>query len=398
MGEGTALRVTDTATVDLTLSGDGSTGTPYDVSATVRVDPAPPGGGDQLLQAGSDGLFLECEQVRGCLVAGDGIEYDPATGEIAATLSPTELEVSDSATVDLTLSGDGSAGTPYSITGAVVLDPTPPQGGGNLIQAGADGIFLECADVRGCVSAGDGAAYDEATGVISARPSTDAGNSLSLGTDGGLLVPTADQLTVGCGLQGEGTAADPLAVFPIAGERAWTADWSCDAAAHSTLRCDPGSGALWTPPEHTTSMVTAQQLHPLGNPAMPATGTTVIINSTAFAEGRYDADTMTSCRGVAFSAVFEAHAEVSWTANSQFDLGLAVSVNGGTAPVRLGYSELAATNPVGRRRASFSVSQAAVLAPHTGYVVRAYPAIRVFTGTVTINQWITDTHLIASTR
>ncbi|MFD3978254.1 hypothetical protein ACFWR6_06675 [Streptomyces griseus] len=396
--EPTVVEAGDSTTVDNDVTGAGTTADPYVVTSSVILDPAPPGGGTQLLQAGPDGLFLECEQVRGCLVAGDGIDYDPATGEITAPPAPTELEVTDSTTVDLALSGDGSAGTPYSVTAAVILDPAPPGGGTQLLQTGPDGLFLECEQVRGCISAGDGAAYDDTTGVISARPSTDAGNSLSYGSDGGLLVPTADQLTVGCGLQGEGTAASPLEAFPIGGERAWVTDWTCDAASNSTLRCDPDSGALWTPPEHTTAMVTAQQLHPLGTPAMPATGTTVIINSTAFAEGRYDADTMTACRGVSFSAAFEAHAEVSWTANSQFDLGLAVSVNGGTAPVRLGYSELAATNPVGRRRASFGVSQAAVLAPHTGYFVRAYPAIRVFTGTVTIHQWITDTHLIAATR
>ncbi|MDX2917300.1 hypothetical protein [Streptomyces sp. NE06-03C] len=502
-GGATELDGVDSTSVDVTVTGTGAAGDPYEVTAAVILDPTPPGGGDQLLQSGPDGLFLECEQVRGCLVAGDGIEYDPSTGEIAAAPAPTALEVTDSATVDLTLSGDGSAGTPYNVTGAVILDPAPPQGGDNLIQAGADGIFLECADVRGCVSAGDGAAYDEATGVISARPSTDPGNSLSLGTDGGLLVPpadsttvqggetstvsttvagdgsagdpyivtaevildpappgggdqllqsgpdglfleceqvrgcvsagdgaaydeatgvisarpstdagntlafgtdggllvpTADQLTVGCGLQGEGTPASPLEAFPVAGDRSWSTDWSCDAAANSTLRCDPSTGALWTPPEHTSAAVTMQQLHPLGSPAMPATGTTVIIDSTAWSEGAYDADTLSLCRGVTFSVEFTGHAEVSWTAGAIFDLAYAVSVNGGSAASRLMSSVLTPSGPAGRRRATFSVAQATTLAPHTSYRVRVYPAIRVTTGTVTINQWITDTHLIALTR
>ncbi|NED84866.1 hypothetical protein G3I76_32815, partial [Streptomyces sp. SID11233] len=68
------------------------------------------GGGDNLLQEGPDGLFMECEQVRGCLTAGPGITYDEATGEIAAdgaAGAPTALEAGDTATVDTTVSGTG---------------------------------------------------------------------------------------------------------------------------------------------------------------------------------------------------------------------------------------------------------------------------------------------------
>ncbi|MEU6628466.1 hypothetical protein ABZ905_09240 [Streptomyces parvus] len=416
----TAVEGGDSDTVDTEVTGTGTAADPYVVTSSVILDPTPPGGGDQLLQSGPDGLFLECEQVRGCISAGDGAGYDEATGVISARPStdagnslsigtdggllvppagdPTAVQGDDSTTVSTTVAGDGTPGDPYIVTAEVILDPAPPGGGDQLLQSGPDGLFLECEQVRGCISAGDGAAYDEATGIISARPSADAGNSLSLGTDGGLLVPTADQLTVGCGLQGEGTPTDPLAAFPIAGERAWSADWSCDAAANSTLRCDPNSGALWTPPEHTSAAVTMQQLHPLGSPAMPATGTTVIIDSTAWSEGAYDADTLSLCRGVTFSVEFTGHAEVSWTAGAIFDLAYAVSVNGGTAASRLMNSVLTPSGPAGRKRATFSVAQAITLPPHTSYRVRVYPAIRVTTGTVTINQWITDTHLIALTR
>lgn len=65
--------------------------------------------------------------------------------------------------------------------------------------------------------------------------------------------------------------------------------------------------------------------------------------------------------------------------------------------VRQTHSVLA-NGPARHERYSFGVSQATVLAPHTGYSVRVYPAIRVTAGTVTINQWITDTDLIAITR
>ncbi|MEV5677066.1 hypothetical protein [Streptomyces sp. NPDC052179] len=278
----------------------------------------------------------------------------------------------------VTVEGNGGNGTPYVIS----------TGGG-----GAD-----CAAVRPCFSAGDGAGYDEATGIITARPSTDAGNHLSIGTDGGLLVPAADQLTVGCGLQGEGTAAAPLAAFPIAGELPWSDDWDCDAAANSTLRCDPGTGALWTPPEHTTAALTLQQNHPMGTPVMPTTGTVVIIDGTAWSEGRYDADTLSLCRGVSFSNEFTGHAEIAWTAGAIFDLAYAVQIDGGALASRLMYSELTPSGPAGRRRVTFSTAQAVVLPPHTGYAVRVYPAIRVTAGSVTIHQWITDTHLFALTR
>ncbi|WP_439082065.1 hypothetical protein [Streptomyces sp. WL006] len=412
----------DSETVTTAVAGDGTASAPYVLTSNVILDPSPPGGGDQLLQAGPDGLYLECEQVRGCVSAGDGAAYDEETGVISARLSadagntasigsdggiftppvdepePTALGVTDSTTVDLSISGTGTAADPYDITGAVVLDPAPPGGGDQLLQQGADGLYLECEQVRGCISAGDGAAYDEGTGVVSARPSADAGNSLSYGTDGGLLVPTPAALEVGCGLQGEGTEASPLRARPIGGQRAWATDWNCAAEAASTLRCDPNTGALWTPPEHSTGVLTVQQNHPLGGPAMPATGTTVIIDAAAWSEGVYDADSMSTCRGISFSAEFTGHADVSWTAGAIFDLAFAVSVNGGSAASRLMYSELTPSGPAGRRRTTFSASQAAVLAPHTGYRVRAYPAIRVTTGTVTINQWITDTHLLALTR
>jgi hypothetical protein len=39
-----------------------------------------------------------------------------------------------------------------------------------------------------------------------------------------------------------------------------------------------------------------------------------------------------------------------------------------------------------------------VLAPHTGYAVRVYPAVHVIAGSVTFNQWLTDTDLIVITR
>lgn len=490
-GAPTVVQAGDTTTADNTVSGTGTAADPYVVSTDVIVDPAPPAGGINLLQAGPDGLYVECADVRGCLSAGDGAGYDPVTGEITARVSgdagnqtsigtdgglftpaaATAIEAADTPSVDVTVTGTGSAGDPYQVAAAVILDPAPPAGGTNLIQEGPDGLYVECADVRGCLSAGDGITYNPATGAIAAKVSADAGNQTSIGTDGGLYTPSAAATVVqagdtptlnatvtgtgsaatpyivsgdvivapenngveaapngllvvpsadtgnrlafggdgrlfvppvpppevGCGLQGDGTAADPLAAFPIAGDRAWATDWTCDAVANSTLHCDPSTGALWTPPEHTSAAVTLQQNHPVGTPTIAVTGGFVLVDSTAWSEGTYTADSLSACRGISFSTRFTGHVELTWPANAQFDLGYAVQINGGALAVRQTHSVLA-NGPARHERYSFGVSQATVLAPHTGYAVRVYPAIRVTAGTVTINQWITDTDLIAMTR
>lgn len=70
---------------------------------------------------------------------------------------------------------------------------------------------VTCDEVRPCISAGDGASYDPGTGVVAARASGDVGNNLTLGGDGGLFVPTgAATVTVGCGLEGDGSGSAPL--------------------------------------------------------------------------------------------------------------------------------------------------------------------------------------------
>ncbi|KQW11415.1 hypothetical protein [Streptomyces sp. Root369] len=486
----TALEAADTQTVDVTVTGTGTAADPFQVAADVILDPTPPQGGTNLIGSGPEGLFVECADVRTCFTAGDGIDYDQGTGEIAAKVSTdagnvvtfgtdgglyaptsggggTVVQAADTPTVDVTVTGTGAAGDPYQVAASVILDPTPSGGGSNLLQESPDGLFVECADVRTCFTAGDGIDYDQATGEIAAKISTDAGNQTTFGTDGGIYTPAAagtalqaadtptlnatvtgtgtagdpyvvsgdvivapedngveispsgllvapssdagnrlafgtdDRLyvpptKVGCGLQGDGSAGSPIAAFPIAGDRPWATDWTCDAAANSTLHCDPNTGALWAPPEHSSAAATIQQNHPLGTPTIGVTGF-ILVDSTAFAEGTYTADSLSACRGVSFSTRFTGHVELTWPANAQWDLGYAVQINGGALAVRQTHSVLA-NGPARHERYSFGLSQAVVLPPHTGYVVRAYPAIRVLAGTVTINQWITDTDLIGVTR
>ncbi|MEC3994990.1 hypothetical protein VSR01_16215 [Actinacidiphila sp. DG2A-62] len=241
----TVVQAQDSPTVDVSVSGTGTSADPYEVSAAVVLDPAPPGGGTNLLGAGPGGLSLECDDVRTCFSAGDGAAYDPATGVITARLSAdagnavgfgtdgglfappasgggtTALAVTDSSTVDLTLSGTGTTADPYDVTAAVKLDPAPPGGGTNLLSASANGLHLECDDVRGCFSATGPATYDPATGTFGVEFSADAGNATTIGTDGGIFTPAGaatalqagDTNTVDTTVSGAGTAASPFVVM-----------------------------------------------------------------------------------------------------------------------------------------------------------------------------------------
>lgn len=84
---------------------------------------------------------------------------------------------------------------------------------------------VDCATVRPCISAGDGAEYDPVTGVIEARLSTDVGNQIVFGGDGGLynagggggggLVAVATTDSTCIDFSGNGQAGSPLTASPI---------------------------------------------------------------------------------------------------------------------------------------------------------------------------------------
>lgn len=90
----TALRVTDTPSVDLTLTGTGTAGAPYDVSAVVRLDPTPPGGGSNLISSGPEGLYVE--MATGCGLAGAGTTGDPLTAAVAPWPYPCDISTAGS--------------------------------------------------------------------------------------------------------------------------------------------------------------------------------------------------------------------------------------------------------------------------------------------------------------
>jgi hypothetical protein len=460
----TALQATDTATVDTTVTGTGTAADPYVVSAAVVLDPAPPGGGTQLLQVGPDGLYLECEQVRGCISAGDGTDYDPTTGVISVQVSgdagntttiggdggiytpaaSTALAAMDSATVDVEITGTGTAGDPYEVTADVILDPAPPGGGTQLLQAGPDGLYLECEQVRGCLIAGDGITYDPATGEITATgtalqatdtntvnttltgtgtptdpyvlaadvivapepngleatangllvaPSADAGNQLTMGTDGRLMVPPDPPLETGCGLAGDGTAAAPLVVVPAAGSEAWP--WACDVAVESTLKCDPATGELWTPPEHYSAQDHIYVEHFLGGWLTPIgpTGGWAIIDPGANQAFNIPANFLgNNCRPWGYEVTNSVTWDITHSADAVFELGMVVQQDGGAFQVRPMWGHLTAVGQAHRERGNGTANETLWNIPAgSGASCIMLPAIRVVAGQVTaIHSWVSD--------
>ncbi|MFF2612373.1 hypothetical protein [Kitasatospora sp. NPDC058046] len=229
------------------------------------------------------------------------------------------------------------------------------------------------------------------------------GSGLTLTGNGSASTPykiDAPPLQVGCGLTGTGQSGSPLAARPAGGSASWATSWSCDAAANSTLKCDPNTGQLWTPPEHSSAAATARQDHwpnSWGGPTMGVTGW-LIADSNIFSEAVYTADSLTRCRGVSFAVTFTAHVDLSWTAGSTFEIGYAVSIDGSGPAVRRLSGMATPNSPAGRLFASVSTHHAAVYAPHVGGSARVYPAIQVMTGNVTIVTWQTELVLTAMTR
>lgn len=116
----------------------------------------------------------------GAGISGTGTPEDPYV--ISAGVAA--LQVTDTATIDLSLSGDGQVGTPYNVSGAVKRDPAS----GNLLALTGSGLLVPCTGVQDCVGAaiGVGLQWDVGVRQFKARPSTDAGNIITFGGDGGL--------------------------------------------------------------------------------------------------------------------------------------------------------------------------------------------------------------------
>lgn len=121
---------------------------------------------------GSNSCACVIQAGTGITVTGAGTLANPyivtATGGGGAGSIVT---VGDTPTIDLSISGDGSVGTPYVITGALVTE-----GVQDLVGA----------------MVGNGLVYNDGANQILAKLSTDPGNTLSFGGDGGLFGTAAD--------------------------------------------------------------------------------------------------------------------------------------------------------------------------------------------------------------
>ncbi|TDC31385.1 hypothetical protein E1211_22645 [Micromonospora sp. 15K316] len=215
----TTVTVQDTPTVD--LSGDGTPANPITATTKVSTDPTntlvinP----DGTLYAGPPCLSTDPDNaiVRGT----DGCLYAPASSGGGGLTTVTTLD-----TPTVTLDGDGTAGNPINAAVNVnaapnALEVTPtglqviPSGqAGNAITIGTDGrLYAPASTGGGGLTAvavqdtpsvdlnGDGTAGNPVTATVS--PSADADNALTVGSDGRLFVATS---TGGGGLTTVATA------------------------------------------------------------------------------------------------------------------------------------------------------------------------------------------------
>lgn len=129
---------------------------------------------------------------------------------------------------------------------------------------------VPCEDVRSCLSAGDGIDFDQGTGVISAGLSAQPGNNLTVGPDGGLLVPTAGStVAVGCGLTGDGSGSAPVEL----NTGAWP--YPCPPEdAGGVIVCD-ANGQLRGEPRGQINYVQAQETRTYADLAVPNSLTVV---------------------------------------------------------------------------------------------------------------------------
>lgn len=108
-----------------------------------------------------------------CVVqGGTGIEVT-GSGSVESPYRITAADASniivhDTTTVDMSVGGDGSSGTPWNLSGEVKVDPAA----GNILTITEDGLMVACADVAECAPPSGGApAVDcglEGTGALAA--------------------------------------------------------------------------------------------------------------------------------------------------------------------------------------------------------------------------------------
>lgn len=204
----------------------------------------------------------------------------------------------------ITVAGSGSGGNPYVISGNVpctqvrscisagsgltynpatgVMSARPSIDAGNSLVFGTDqGLYVpanqvSCDDVRPCLSGGDGIIYNPVTGLITTRLSTDPGNQAIFGTDDGVYVPTGTTTVVtACGLVGDGSALTPLA----AAVGSWP--YPCDVDDEAGVVVCDSAGVLRGEPRSHAAMTSVSEVQAYANIAVPAGAPTPVRTITA---------------------------------------------------------------------------------------------------------------------
>lgn len=92
------IQAGDTGSIDMSLSGAGSVGSPYVVAGDAKIDPV----AGNLLSLAAGGLRVDCVAVAACAAAQTPSGY---------------TQVVDSPGIDFGISGNGTPGLPYQVTG-----------------------------------------------------------------------------------------------------------------------------------------------------------------------------------------------------------------------------------------------------------------------------------------
>lgn len=170
-GGGTTISVTDTATIDMVLTGDSSAG--YGLSSNVRAVPVSLLTGPGTI---APALVPAPTAVPVSALTGPGT-IAPA---LLPAVTPTPITVTDTATIDLTLTGAGTAASPWNLRADLI--------GGAVVPVPVVVTWLP--GFRDSTTIGPPVVNKVGTKVVVDRFTVENSATLSLGTNGQVNVAT----------------------------------------------------------------------------------------------------------------------------------------------------------------------------------------------------------------
>ena len=234
-GTETKIQVGDTSCIDLSIIGAGSTVNPYVLTADIEISVD----ANNSISCRSNGLYVEKTFIGGedtsCAetnISGAGTAASPYLLSTAPILSldvnnllectpqglfapATQIDVLNTSCIELNISGAGTDASPYTLSSNLVISNALD----NLISCTPSGLEITCEEVQDCVGAGftAGLMYDDTTHTFKAHFSGDTKNIISLGSDGGLFVPSVhvegvSSSCISVDISGCGTPAEPIIV------------------------------------------------------------------------------------------------------------------------------------------------------------------------------------------